>query len=82
MVRLSERFREMWPLSPSERARRAHERWLNAACRRAEVSALRIPVRRCDRGGFGALTGSAPGREFAAQWWTEAIDRADRMIDA
>lgn len=82
MVRIADRFRGMWPLSASERARRAHERWLNLAIRCADARALRIPVRRVDRGGFAEARRDAAGRRAAAQWWTEAIDRADRMIDA
>lgn len=82
MVRIADRFRGMWPLSPSEKARRMHERWLNAAIGRADLSALRIPVRRVDRGGFSVVTASAPARDAAERWWIDAIDRADRMIDA
>jgi len=72
----------MWPMSASERARREHERWLNRALALGADSALRIPVRDVRRGGFGAMRSSSAGRSLADRWWSEAIKRADAMVDA
>ena len=80
MVRFADRFKDVWPLPPSEVARRAHERWLNAAISTPGAEALRIPVRREDQGGYSTLRSTKIGRESASQWWTEAIDRADTLV--
>jgi len=82
MVRLADRFQEDWPLPPSEVARRAHERWLNAAISTPGTDQLRIPVRRVEHGGYSIMQSTTIGRESARQWWTDAIDRADTMVSA
>jgi hypothetical protein len=68
-------------LSPSEKARRQHENWLNRALRR-DSRALRIPTRRVDRGGFGATMSSTEGVIWAEEWWNAAIARAERLDDS
>ncbi len=80
MVRFADRFKDVWPLPPSEVARRAHERWLNAAISTPGAESLRIPVRRVEHGGYATLRSTRVGRESASQWWTEAIDRADTLV--
>lgn len=73
-------FQWTWPLlSRSERARRAHEAWLNRAIRRPQAWAFRIPVRRVDEGGFRSLRATSAGRAWAEQWWDEAIAHADTI---
>lgn len=69
------RHRNLW-LTPSQKARLQHQRWLNRAMA-GDTRALRIPVRRVDEGGFNHLRTIPGGRQWAEHWWTEAIDRAD-----
>lgn len=68
-------------LTAGERARRTHEAWLNRAVAR-DTSALRIPVRRVDEGGFSHLLRDPGGPQWAEQWWMDAVARADMVMDA
>jgi hypothetical protein len=63
-------------MSPGERARRMHERWLNEAVRSGRQYP-RIPARRVDVGGMEPLMNSRRGREWAQRWWERVLDRAD-----
>jgi len=65
----------------AEIARRMHERWLTRALAVKDTSALRIPARRVDEGGYLALLASPGGRERAEQFWIDTIARADEMIE-
>lgn len=60
-------------LTPGERMRREHERWLDRALSGGAGELPRIPVRRVDQGGFGALLAAPGGRERADQWWLDAF---------
>lgn len=73
------RHRELW-LTPCQKARLQHQRWLTRAMR-ADAARLRIPVRRVDEGGFAYLVTAPGGRQWAERWWTDAITRADMMGD-
>lgn len=73
------RHRNLLP-TPGQKARLQHQRWLNRAVR-GDTTALRIPVRRVDEGGFGYLETIPGGRQWAERWWTDAISRADMVRD-
>ncbi len=64
-------------LTPGEKMRRAHERWLSRALRGPEGALARIPVRRVDEGGFSLLLSVPGGRERAEQWWMDAFAAMD-----
>lgn len=57
----------------SERVRRSHESWLNAALFQSEENCPRIPARRVDEGGFSALMNTSAGRRWAKSWWDAAF---------
>lgn len=64
--------------SPSERARREHSIWLTRAIRaRGGRGVPRIPVRLVSQGGYGPLVATVEGREWAEQWWGDALDNPD-----
>lgn len=67
-------------LTAGEKARRQHQSWLNRAMRR-DTRTLRIPVRRMELGGFSALRSAPGGMQWAEQWWTEAMTRADMVSE-
>lgn len=71
------RFRRLWlfrQLTSAERARRFHEEWLSAALRSGR-SFPRIPVRKVSEGGFSGMLRRPGGREVAARWWEDALEK-------
>jgi len=65
-------------LTASERARRLHSAWLTRALH-GEDEAFgglpRIPARRVEQGGFGAILRTAFGRRWASEWWRRVLER-------
>ncbi|MEM9166435.1 MAG: hypothetical protein AAGB48_05360 [Planctomycetota bacterium] len=58
--------------SHAERARRAHEAWLDRAVRTGRQHP-RIPTREVRLGGFFAMMQSREGRAHARQWWEHSL---------
>ena len=54
-----------------------HARWLSRVLRRGDP-VPRIPARRVSDGGFARMMSSPAGREYAAQWWDDALERLPR----
>ena len=69
-------FRLAREISPAEKFRREHERWLNRAFR-STTPMPRIPLRSVSRGGFDRLMSSARGQRLAKEWWSAALGRTD-----
>lgn len=61
-------------LTASERARRVHSAWLTRALAEDAHEAPRIPARRVEQGGFGALLRTARGRSWAWEWWGRVLE--------
>jgi hypothetical protein len=66
--------RNNYPSGPGERMVMEHARWLSWALRH-RPHLPRIPVRKVSEGGFARLMATHRGREFAAEWWEDALDR-------
>jgi hypothetical protein len=52
-----------------------HARWLSWAVRRGRHMP-RIPVRKVSEGGFARLMTTRRGRQLAADWWEDALEKA------
>jgi hypothetical protein len=63
-------------LSPSEKARRMHEAWLDRALRTGRPHPG-IPKREVRLGGFESLMRTPGGRIWAKHWWDEALSKTD-----
>lgn len=56
-------------------ARAMHSRWLTRALHHGGGKGVpRIPVRRVSDGGYAPVMATVEGREWAAQWWAEALE--------
>ncbi|MEM8757003.1 MAG: hypothetical protein AAGF47_04390 [Planctomycetota bacterium] len=59
-------------LDYAERARRAHEAWLDHAVRTGRGHP-KIPKREVRLGGFSEQIRTPEGRAWAREWWNEAL---------
>lgn len=59
--------------TPSDRAVRALEGWLNRAMEMPEGTYPRIPLRLSREGGWGAVLNTQTGRAWAEGWWATAF---------
>jgi hypothetical protein len=71
-------FKSVFPLDPSELARRIHSEWLTRAVSGQKVYP-RIPVRPAAEGGFSDLLRTPEGRASADQWWETALEMVDDL---
>ncbi len=74
---MSRRGRRQRILTASERAKRLHSAWLTRALAGDLPESPRIPARRVEQGGFGALLRTGYGRRWATDWWRRVLDRLD-----
>lgn len=63
-------------MSLGDRYRTQHSRWLSQAMQ-GKRTFVRIPIRKCDEGGFTPMTSRPEGRARADIWWELAFDRTD-----
>jgi hypothetical protein len=54
-----------------------HSAWLTRALSGESGELPRIPARRVQEGGFGALLWTSQGRQWAADWWRRLLEKLE-----